>query len=243
MKLFALSMRKAQIIATALNIVGGKNNQEISGSPSGLPVKLRWEEVCIPSPMATVETPAFRPGSQPSHRPEGRGFQPESVFDEKNRLRGAFCLVSGSVTAEMNKCVAPQGKILFSDQPCPPEMAGGSINLPRETAANQESSHKQYSESDYYKRISRERRAREIDFEISAKENALRENIEKMNRETSELQALADEMGENKFNALSQQSLHLKIQAMAEKYRAENTTLNEQIASLRAEKRLLERQN
>jgi hypothetical protein len=33
-----------------------------------------------PSQVATVETPAFRPGFQPSRRPEGRGFKPEPVL-------------------------------------------------------------------------------------------------------------------------------------------------------------------
>jgi hypothetical protein len=59
---------------------GIRNQQEISDSPSGLSVKLHWEGVCIPSPMATVETPAVRKGSRPPHRLEGRGFKPELVL-------------------------------------------------------------------------------------------------------------------------------------------------------------------
>ena len=34
----------------------------------------------IPSLVATVETPAFRPGVQPLRRPEGRGLKPELVL-------------------------------------------------------------------------------------------------------------------------------------------------------------------
>ncbi|MCL2020707.1 MAG: GNAT family N-acetyltransferase [Betaproteobacteria bacterium] len=51
--------------------------QEISDRHSCLSLKTNKEGVFIPSLVATVETPAFRPEFQPSRRPEGRGFKPK----------------------------------------------------------------------------------------------------------------------------------------------------------------------
>ena len=74
----------------AFHFDAGSRKQEISDSPSGLSVKLHWEGVSLPSPMATVETPAFRPGSQASRRPEGRGFKPELVLRSREQKDGIY---------------------------------------------------------------------------------------------------------------------------------------------------------
>jgi hypothetical protein len=57
-----------------------KFEQEISDRPGGLSLKTNLEEVCIPSQVATVETPAVRKGSQASRLSFGRGFKPKLVL-------------------------------------------------------------------------------------------------------------------------------------------------------------------
>jgi hypothetical protein len=64
----------------------GGSEQEISNRPSGLSLKTNLEGVCIPSQVATVETPAVRKGSQPSYLSFGRGFKPELVLRSKRKI-------------------------------------------------------------------------------------------------------------------------------------------------------------
>jgi geranylgeranylglycerol-phosphate geranylgeranyltransferase len=48
-------------------------SKKLAAALQGCRSNVIGEEGCIPSPMATVETPAVRKGFQPSRRPEGRG--------------------------------------------------------------------------------------------------------------------------------------------------------------------------
>jgi hypothetical protein len=149
----------------------------------------------------------------------------------------SLALLSGAAAAEMYQCTS-LGKILLSDQPCPSEMSGKVLEAPVGNAPQPQAV--KNSEKDYLDKIVWERRLREIDFEISEREIAIKNGLYRMNDEIGKLQKEADEVGKNRFNALAQQSLHVQMRALASKYQAENTVLIREIAALYEEKRALE---
>jgi hypothetical protein len=149
----------------------------------------------------------------------------------------SLLFLSGGAAAEIYRC-SGTGKTLLSDQPCPSEMSAETLKSPSENTARPSSSGKS-DEKAYLERITQERRMREIDFEIGEKGNAIKDNIDRMNQEIAELQKQADKVSANPLNALAQQSLHIKMQAIAAKYRVENSALSDQISQLRLEKRAL----
>ena len=60
---------------------GHRFKREVSDRPSRLSVKRVVKGVCIPSQNGGPRNPGLQAGVG-SHRPEGRGFKPESVLDE-----------------------------------------------------------------------------------------------------------------------------------------------------------------
>jgi hypothetical protein len=77
-------------MALALGFAG-IGTAKISDSPSGLSVKRHWEGVSFPSPMAMVETPAFKAGV-PTFAPFLRaGFQTGVGFTMTARTAASAC--------------------------------------------------------------------------------------------------------------------------------------------------------
>jgi DNA repair exonuclease SbcCD ATPase subunit len=164
-------------------------------------------------------------------------------------------LLSGGAAAQLYKC-AHEGKITFSDQPCPAGTIGESIDFPEQESTSDRPGNETNRIDRDYERLASERRIREIDFEIEANWRKVDENNGKLSGEFSELQARAEALtytrsnpperiklskrdylrAQQRNNALAQQDVQNRIQALAAKYRTENTLLDERMAQLYAEK-------
>jgi hypothetical protein len=91
-----------------------------------------------------------------------------------------------------------------------------------------------------YEKIARERRVREIDFEIEARQGKIDENDDEMKREMAGLQRKMDAFGDNPLNESGRQSLYIGREAATSRYQLRNDALDRQIIHLRAEKSRLE---
>jgi hypothetical protein len=164
-------------------------------------------------------------------------------------------LVSGGAAAQLYKC-AHEGRITFSDQPCPAGTVGESVGFPERESASDRPGNETNKIGEDYERLASERRIREIDFEIETHRRKVDENNEKLFGEFSELQARAEALAytrsnpperiklskrdylraQQRNNALAQQDVQNQIQALAAKYRTENALLDDRMAQLHDEK-------
>lgn len=155
----------------------------------------------------------------------------------------------------MYKCTH-DGKVTFSDQPCPSGTIGETVRLPEQNVTRDRPDDEAGKAGDDYRRLASERRLREIDFAIETKQRKIEENGDQLSVELSELQVRAEALGytrvnppdrttlsrqdyaiaQRRNNAIAQQDVQNQIQAVATRYQAEEALLDDAITQLYAEK-------
>ncbi len=151
----------------------------------------------------------------------------------KTVVAAVLIMLSGNVTAQVYKCVA-NGRTSFSDSPCPANANEEKITLPDYGSAEARTSAPPTAAD-----VSRDFKLRRIDSDIEDKENEIQQNIQAMENEISKLKEDSDKVGDNKLNALWKEILAEEMQAVAAKYMALNSNLQNSIDALRAERRIL----
>jgi hypothetical protein len=77
---------------------GAAASKKLAFNPSGLSIQRHWEGVCIPSPMVTVETPAFR-----------AGFQTGVSFTMKQTIFSSLALGREKKLTRRKRCLTETG--------------------------------------------------------------------------------------------------------------------------------------
>ncbi len=115
--------------------------QEISDRPSGLSVKRVLEGVCIPSQNGRPRNPGLQAGVG-SHRPEGRGFKPELVLDEKTNHPTSRPFAKIARQSHRRRAIAVASSAAETDRrhQIPPTTSSGTLcgglRLPCQKACN-----------------------------------------------------------------------------------------------------------
>ncbi|MDR1163184.1 MAG: DUF4124 domain-containing protein [Candidatus Accumulibacter sp.] len=145
-------------------------------------------------------------------------------------------LVSGSAFADIYECVE-NGKRLFSDVPCPSGALGAVVPETAEKASSPVASPSENLDraKKNLDEIVRDRRLREIDAEIERGEEAIRNNIALMEKETASIQEESHQI-DNRFNILLKHNLALKMRGVVAKHRTINNDLKNRVVSLRAKR-------
>ncbi len=144
--------------------------------------------------------------------------------------------MTNNAAAQVYKCVK-DGATVFSDIPCPTDTVGTVVDGTSGGNAIQPVPSSSQRVTEQLDAMVRERRLRELDFDIANREREIQDNINTMVDEIAELKKKSDRLDQT--NAELKQSLANEMQAVTMKYRTMNTALQNQIKSLRAEKRSL----
>lgn len=160
----------------------------------------------------------------------------------------AVALLVASPSWAINKCVSADGKVSYQAQPCaggtaktiniktpPPPVVNSGSSIPQSASVTAQSSDQRALE-----RFARDRRIREITYQIAGLEQDVDQRNQRMEAEMNVLKGRKSLANNNLAGATYQQSLSVEMQAVATRYKAQNDADFERIKALRAELATLE---
>jgi hypothetical protein len=148
----------------------------------------------------------------------------------------ALAAACGPVFAQF-KCAGPDGKVAFQQQPCAAGQKGGQMEVKVSppsasgTAAAQSGAGRIQQFAD---QLTRERRVRELEFQVRDKEAAIAGNQAQLDANLQRLKDRKNAANNNLAGAVWEQSLSSEMQALAERHKAANDADLEQLKALRA---------